>query len=138
MFRNLDAIGISVSSAAANNVSTSNESIVNLSFDKEKFLEAYEKDADAVKALLVGSDQNKGVLTKVEELLENSLRSVTGYFDSAETSYKKKASNFETKISKANVTIERYRSQLEKKFSSMDMVIAKMQQQYSSYLGTSV
>lgn len=138
VFRNLDAIGISVNGAAANNLSTTNESIINLSFDKEKFLEAYEKDADAVKALLVGSDQNKGVLTKVEELLESSLKSVTGYFDSAETSYKTKASNYETKISKANVSIERYRSQLEKKFSSMDMVIAKMQQQYSSYLGTSV
>ena len=36
-----------------------------------------------------------------------------------------------------NKYIERYKAQLEKKFSSMDIMIANMQQQYSSYLGTS-
>ena len=54
VFKNLNSIGISVASASANNLSTSNESIVNLSFDKDKFLKAYNTDADAVKELLIG------------------------------------------------------------------------------------
>lgn len=134
VFRNLSAIGISVSSASANNTSTSNESIIDLSFDRDKFLEAYAKDADAVKALLVGGASNQGVFTKVENLLESSLKSVTGYFDVTEKSIKSDINKTAMKITKANEAIERYRTQLEKRFSSMNMMIAGMQQQYSSFL----
>ncbi len=134
VFRNLSAIGISVSSASANNTSTSNESIIDLSFDRDKFLEAYAKDADAVKALLVGGASNQGVFTKVENLLESSLKSVTGYFDVTEKSIKSDINKTAMKITKANEAIERYRAQLEKRFSSMNMIIAGMQQQYSSFL----
>lgn len=134
VFRNLSAIGISVSSASANNTSTSNESIIDLSFDRDKFLEAYAKDADAVKALLVGGASNQGVFTKVENLLESSLKSVTGYFDVTEKSIKSDINKTAMKITKANEAIERYRAQLEKRFSSMNMMIAGMQQQYSSFL----
>lgn len=134
VFRNLSAIGISVSSASANNTSTSNESIIDLSFDRDKFLEAYAKDADAVKALLVGGASNQGVFTKVENLLESSLKSVTGYFDVTEKSIKSDINKAAMKITKANEAIERYRAQLEKRFSSMNMMIAGMQQQYSSFL----
>ena len=134
VFRNLSAIGISVSSASANNTSTSNESIIDLSFDRDKFLEAYAKDADAVKALLVGGASNQGVFTKVENLLESSLKSVTGYFDVTEKSIKSDINKTAMKITKANEAIEKYRAQLEKRFSSMNMMIAGMQQQYSSFL----
>ena len=136
VFRNLDAIGISVDSASANNISTSNESIIDLTFDKEKFLEAYEADADAVKALLVGGDNNKGIFTQVETLLENALQSVTGYFAITEESYQRQITKWNDKITKENASIEKYRARLEKKFSSMDLLIAQMQQQYSSFLTT--
>ena len=137
VFRNLDAIGISVDSASGSNISTSNSAIISMSFDKDKFLKAYESDNKAVKALLVGSDTNKGVFTKVEELLDNSLAGVTGYFDSANTSFTKKAKNISDKITSANKSIERYKAQLEKKFSAMDLLISGMQQQYSSFLTSS-
>ena len=137
VFRNLDAIGISVSSASASNISTSNQNIINLVFDKDKFLEAYAKDDKAVKTLLLGGENNKGVFTKVEELVDNALKGVTGYFDSAEASYDKKVGNLQIKINKQTASLQKYRAFLEKKFSSMDMMIASMQQQYSSYLGTS-
>ena len=136
VFRNLDAIGISVDSASANNISTSNESIIDLTFDKDKFLEAYEADADAVKALLVGGDNNKGIFTQVETLLENALQSVTGYFAITEESYQRQITKWNDKITKENASIEKYRARLEKKFSSMDLLIAQMQQQYSSFLTT--
>lgn len=136
VFRNLAAVGISVSNASGNNVSTSNDSIINLSLDKDKFLEAYKKDSTALKELLVGGKNNKGVFTKAEELLENSLKSVSGYFDSTQTSIKSDIRKTQMKITNANATIDRYRSRLEKKFSSMNMFIAQVQQQYSSFLNT--
>ena len=136
VFRNLAAVGISVSNASGNNVSTSNDSIINLSLDKDKFLEAYKKDSTALKELLVGGKNNKGVFTKAEELLENSLKSVSGYFDSTQTSIKTDIRKTQMKITNANATIDRYRSRLEKKFSSMNMFIAQVQQQYSSFLNT--
>ncbi len=40
VFRNLDAIGIKVENASANNISTDN--ITTLTFDKDKFIQAYE------------------------------------------------------------------------------------------------
>ena len=136
IFRNLDSIGISVDSASANNISTSTESIINLTFDKDKFLKAYEADQEAVKELLIGSENNTGIFTKVETLVESTLQSVTGYFAVTDTSYSREISNLDKKIVKANEDIERYRERLEAKFSSMDLLIANMQQQYSSFLIT--
>ena len=135
VFRSLDAIGICVDAASANNISTDN--IINLTFDKDKFLEAYEADSAAVKALIVGSDNNKGVFNKVEELLESALTSVSGYFESANRSFDREIERLDKKIVNATEDMQRYRERLEAKFSSMDMLIASMQQQYASFLGTS-
>ena len=136
VFRNLDSIGISVSDASGNNISTSNEAIINLTFDKDKFIDAFEADQDAVKELLIGGVNNTGVFTKVETLLESALQSVTGYFSSADDAYQREINRLDDKIAKANEDIERYRARLEAKFSAMDMLIAQMQQQYSTFLTT--
>ena len=135
VFRNLDSIGISVDSASANNISTSNESIINLTFDKDKFIEAYEADHQAVKDLLIGSENNTGIFTKVEELVESTLKAVTGYFEITDDSYSREIQSIEKKVVNATKDMERYKERLEAKFSSMDMLIANMQQQYSSFLG---
>ena len=136
IFRNLDAIGISVDSASANNISTTTESIINLTFDKDKFIQAYEADEDAVKDLLIGGDNNTGIFTKAEELIESALQSVTGYFASADKSFDREIERLDDKITKANKEVERYRERLEAKFAAMDLLIAQMQQQYSTFLTT--
>lgn len=135
-FRNLSAIGISVEAASASNISTSNSSIINLNFDKEAFFKAYEADADAVKALLIGGKDNKGIFTNVETIVENALQSVSGYFAVTESAYNRELTNLNSKITKSNKEIDRYKSRLEKKFSSMDLTISQMQQQYSTFLGS--
>ena len=136
IFKNLDSIGISVDSASANNISTSNESIISLTFDKDKFIQAYEADQDAVKDLLIGGDTNTGIFTKAEQLVESALQSVTGYFDSADRSFDREINRLDDKITKANQEVERYRERLEAKFAAMDLLIAQMQQQYSTFLTT--
>ena len=136
VFRNLDSIGIGASSASGSNISTANSAIISLTFDKDKFLKAYEADQDAVKELIIGGANNKGVFTKVEDLVESTLKSVSGYFASTETSYTNKIRDLDKKITKANKEVDRYKARLEAKFQSMDMLIAQMQQQYSSFLKT--
>ena len=91
---------------------------------------------DAVKELLIGGANNTGIFTKVETLLESSLQSVTGYFSSADDTYQREISRLNDKIDKANADVEKYRARLEAKFASMDMLIAQMQQQYSTFLTT--
>ena len=134
IFRNLDAIGIKVEAASGNNISTSG--LTTLTFDKDKFFEAFKSEQNAVKDLLVGSANNTGIFTKVENLVESSLKSVSGYFESADKSYQKQINKLDNKIEKQKTALERYRAQLESKFSSMDILIANMQQQYSSFLRT--
>ena len=136
VFRNLDSIGIGVAAASGNNIATTNSAIVSLAFDKDKFLKAYEADQDAVKELIIGGANNKGIFTKVEDLVESTLKSVSGYFASTETSYANKIKDLDKKITKANRDVDRYKARLEAKFQSMDMLIAQMQQQYSSFLTT--
>ena len=135
VFKNLNAIGISTSAAAANNISTDNASIIDLKFDKDKFIKAYEADAKAVKDLLIGGENNKGILTKAETLVESALKGVVGYFDATENSYLRQIEKIESQIERQNTAADRYKVRLEKKFATMDLLIAKMQQQYSSFLG---
>ena len=61
IFRNLDAVGISLDKASGANLKT--EGIDLLSFNREKFIEAYETDSTALKEMLTG---DMGVLTRVE------------------------------------------------------------------------
>jgi hypothetical protein len=41
-----------------------------------------------------------------------------------------------SKIEKANAAIATYKARLEQKFQYMDMMIGKMQEQFSTFLGT--
>lgn len=131
-FKNLSQIGITLEAASAGNIKTDN--INTLSFDKDTFLTAFAKDSSSLKSLLIGTDTQSGILTQVENILESALGSVTGYFASAEKSLNTKISNLDTKIEKTNTAVDRYKSRLESKFKTMDMLISKFQNQYSSFL----
>ena len=114
-----------------------------LSFNRDTFYEKFSESYNGVKTLLVGDWQlvdgkmklmGGGALSKVEELIESALTGVSGYFDSQNTSYNNQISTLNRQITKANQEIARYRELLESKFSSMDLLIAQMQEQYSSFL----
>lgn len=132
-YKTMSSIGISLAAATTGNIRTDN--INELYFDKDKFINAFAGDIDSIKSLLVGTDENKGILTRVESVLEQALGGVTGYFASAEKSYTNKISNIDNKITKTNSAADRYKVRLESKFKAMDMIISKFQNQYSSFLG---
>ena len=134
IFRNLDSIGISVNKAIGSNISTKTADIVNLTFNRETFYDKFSDNPAAVKSLLVGGTSNKGIFTKIEELIEGALAGVSGYFDTQNAAYSNQISTLNKQITRANQEIARYREQLESRFQSMDMLIAQMQEQYQSFL----
>jgi len=134
-FKNLASIGISTEAASSNNISVAN--IDKLEFNKDKFIEAYRSDSESLKELLVGNGNgNNGILNRVESVIEQAVASASGYFSSADNSFSKQISRLDTKIEKATLAVANYKARLESKFQHMDMMISKMQEQFSTFLGT--
>ncbi|MBE7703461.1 MAG: hypothetical protein E7Z89_05350 [Cyanobacteria bacterium SIG28] len=132
IYKNLSQIGISTAAASLGNISTTHDAIVSLQFDRDAFIKAYDAEPEALKELLMGGDGHRGILIEVEELIEGALEG--GYFTSAEKSVQKQISRLDEKIIKQSKAVEKYRARLEAKFASMDLLIAQMQQQYSSFM----
>lgn len=128
-FHLLADIGISTGKADGQNVSTSNTN--KLVFDESKFKEALANDPESVRSLLAGEN---GVLSMMEDSVEQTLTASTGFFDVKEKTLNSDITKMETKIKKQNESVSNYKAQLEKKFNTMEQMIAKMQQNYSSFL----
>ena len=126
-FRLLSQIGISTGAADSNMSDDTNT----LSFDEETFLKALEDDPESVKALLTGDNSIFGMM---EETLEQSLKAVTGFFDIKTSTIDSNIQKTNEKITKKSESITTYKAQLEKKFQTMEQMIASMQQNYSSFL----
>ena len=127
-YKLLSEIGISTGEASSNNLSTDTSS---LKLDEEKFLKALEEDPSSVESILAGEN---GVLTMMENTVEQSLKAAVGFFDVKQSTLDSDITDMEKKITKQNSKIETYRAQLEKKFSNMELMIAQMQQNYSNFL----
>lgn len=128
-YRNLSAIGISTGEAK-DSISTD---VTKLLVDKDKFLQALEKDSDAVKQLLVGTTANSGVFLKVGNIVDSTLKT-TGYIASTENSINKNIKKMSTKITNLKTALDKYREQLETKFRTMEKAISSMQSSYSNFL----
>ena len=124
----LSEIGISTSSADGNNLNADTNS---LTLDEDKLKKALEENPESVKSILTGEG---GVLTMMEDAVEQSLKATTGFFDVKTSTLDSDIKKMETKIKKQNTNISTYKAQLEKKFSAMETTIAQMQQNYQSFL----
>ena len=124
----LSEIGISTSSADGNNLNADTNS---LTLDEDKLKKALEENPESVKSILTGEG---GVLTMMEDAVEQSLKATSGFFDVKTSTLDSDIKKMETKIKKQNTYISTYKAQLEKKFSAMETTIAQMQQNYQSFL----
>lgn len=127
-FKLLAQIGISTGEADGNNISTNTNNLV---FDEAAFKKALEEDPDSVQSILAGEN---GVLNMMENTVEMSLKAAVGFFDVKQSTLDKDITSMEEKITRQNTSIATYRSQLEDKFANMELMIAQMQQNYSSFL----
>lgn len=128
-FKLLADIGISTGKADGNNISSDNTNTLVL--DEAKLKEALAKDPESVRSLLAGEN---GVLSMMEDSVEQTLSASTGFFDVKEKTLNSDISKMETKIKKQTESVTNYKAQLEKKFNAMEQMIAKMQQNYSSFM----
>ena len=127
-FKLLSQLGISTGEADGNNLSTDTSS---LKFDETAFKKALEEDPESVQAILSGENS---VLNMMENTVEMSLKASVGFFDVKQTTLDSDITKMEDKIKKQNTKIDTYRKQLEDKFANMELMIAQMQQNYSSFL----
>ena len=128
IYKLLSDIGITTAAADGNNLSTDTNE---LTLDEEKFLKALEENPSSVEAILAGEN---GVLTMMENAVEQSLKASVGYFDVKTSTLDSDISNMEKKITKQQTSVDNYKSQLEDKFYKMELAISQMQQNYSSFL----
>ena len=128
VYKMLSEIGISTAKADGNNLASDT---TKLEFDESKFLKALEENPDSVQSILTGST---GAFSMMESSVEQILSASTGFFDIKTTTLDSDIKRMEEKITKQQKSITTYRTQLEKKFSNMETMIAKMQQNYSNFL----
>lgn len=128
VYKLLSDIGICVDSADSNNLSTTTYT---LSLDEDKLAKALEENPESVKSILTGEN---GVLSMMEDVIEQSLSATTGYFDIKTSTYDSDIKKMEEKITKKQNSISTYQAQLEKKFQQMEQTISAMNQNYSSFL----
>ncbi len=127
-FRLLSEIGISTGEADSTNLSGDTNKLV---FDESKFKKALEENPDSVESILAGEN---GVLSMMESTVEQSLKASVGFFDVKQSTLDSDIRKMEEKITKQQTKVANYQAQLEKKFGNMELVIAQMQQNYSSFL----
>lgn len=126
-FRNLSGIGISTDSAS----SAMPTDIYSLYLDQDKLARSMDISEDDVKALLVGTETDPGVLTKVENLIETML-SGNGYFNSKNKALDREIERYDVKIERAQRRTQSYKEILERQFHSMEMIYSKMQTSYQN------
>jgi len=129
VFRNLSAIGISTGEAS-DDIS---KNVTSLLIDKDKFLEALSGDSDAVQNLLVGTTATPGIFLQANNIVENAI-SASGYFSNMADTLTRNISKLNEKIMKTNLSIEDYKSKLERRFHNMELTISGLQSSYSNFL----
>ena len=127
-YKLLSQIGITTAKADGNNISTET---AKLEFDESAFKKALEEDPESVEAILAGEN---GVLSMMENTVEMALKASVGFFDVKQGTLDSDIKKMEEKITKQQDKVARYKTQLENKFSNMELVISQMQQNYSSFL----
>ena len=132
-FRNLAAVGITTEAPS----SAMPADIYSLYLDTEKFEKALEESEDDVKLLLVGTPDDPGILTRVENIISDMLESY-GYFASKDRSLARQIDNIDKKILKAQNQADRYKATLERKFQNMELLYSSMQSAYSHLFSSGV
>lgn len=132
IYRSLADIGITTG-APGTDVDADTTKLV---IDKTKFLEAYNKDPNSVKALLIGDTEDgvskgNGLMQNVVDCLTPALDSQSGYFSARTESLNSQLKIMDEKIEKKQEYVTRYQEKLQKQFTYMDNLIAQMNSQFT-------
>lgn len=135
-YDSLAMIGITTGKVGRATSDVSND----LSIDKNKLLDALQKNPDEVKALLIGDDSAgiTGLFEKLEDKLTQVLDPVNGYFDTKDDTINSLISSIDKSITRGEDRITVYKKMITQQFAQMDSYISKMQQQGSALSGLGI
>lgn len=106
-----------------------------LQIDKNKFMEAFQKDPASVKALLIGDNTNgtdeEGLMQKLQGTLDQATNTQYGYFSARNQSLSSQITRMDDKIEKKQEYVYTYQERLTKQFNYMDQMIAQMNAQFT-------
>jgi flagellar hook-associated protein 2 len=100
-----------------------------LSFDGDMFSEAYEEDSDAVIQTLFGSDDSTGVMTRLDDYLEEELDSTTGFLARKTSSTEEQISRLDDSITAMQTRLDKRQAMLEAQFTAMETLISSLNSQ---------
>lgn len=106
-----------------------------LTFDKDKFLNAFNTNPEDVKALIVGTKDSKvtGVLETVRKQVKDYLERESGFFAIKSSSLATSIKDLNSSIISEEKRLEEQRQRLVKQYSQLDSLMSKYQSQ-SAYL----
>ena len=132
IYRSLADIGITTGAPGLDVDADTTQLVI----DKEKFMEAFNKDPNSVKALLIGDTEDgtakgNGLMQQIQGTLNLALDSQYGYFSARTESFTSQLKIMDEKIEKKQDYVTRYQERLQKQFTYMDNLIAQMNSQFS-------
>ncbi len=104
-----------------------------ITFDSDKLAEAYGDDSDSVIELLMGSDDNGGVMTRMDDYLNNQLNSSTGFVATKESTIETQLSRLDDRITAMESRLEKRQETLESQFTAMELLVSSLDSQ-AAYL----
>lgn len=97
-----------------------------LSFDSDKFSEAYEASSDAVILSLFGDDDSTGVMNRLDDYLEDELDSTTGFLARKTSSTEAQISRLDDSITAMQTRLDKRQEMLEAQFTAMETLISSL------------
>lgn len=122
-YNRLSSVGITLKSGGS------------LSFDQQKFLEAMEKDPEAVAALFATEDTGFGSL--IQDEIDRFTDNDTGVLSLRAEAIAQSEDLLNNRIDSLNVLLERKRDRMYAEFQAMETAISQLQAQQSSLSGLS-
>lgn len=100
-----------------------------LTFDSDILSAAYENDPEAVIASLLGDDDSKGVMDRLDDYLTEQVDSTTGFLATKEKTIDKQVATLEDKIDAMTTRLEKRRATLEAQFAAMETLLSTLNSQ---------
>ncbi|MBV5328537.1 MAG: flagellar filament capping protein FliD [Chlorobium sp.] len=107
-----------------------------LSFDSEVFATAYAEDPDAITLALLGDDDTEGVMTRLDDYLNEQLNKTSGFLVTKKSTIDKTISRLDDSIALMETRLEKRQETLEAQFTAMETLVSSlnsMQEYLTSY-----
>ena len=109
-----------------------------LSFDKQKFIDAYNDDPQAVKDLFFSDDATQEtVFSRLDTELEAATNFTSGYLSTSEDAVEQRVRDIDDQIAAWDIRLDKREANYRRTFTSLETALSELQQQ-SSWLSSQI